>query len=111
MPTPRAITGKVATLTPMPMATISASHSTEVSISGRIATRVARQLRKVIRQNSVTARYTSNSMRWLASRTTTLVAASIPALPAASRNCRSSLLLAWAKRSATAATCSRVSAR
>ncbi|MNQ72747.1 hypothetical protein D3C85_874590 [compost metagenome] len=56
MPTPSAITGRVATLTPMPMATISASHSTEVSISGTRATRVARQLRKVMRQNRVTAR-------------------------------------------------------
>ncbi|MNH43358.1 hypothetical protein D3C79_1052440 [compost metagenome] len=65
---------------------------------------MARQLRKVIRQNSVTARYTSNSMLRLASRTTILVAASIPALPAASRNWRSSPLLAWAKRSAIATT-------
>ncbi|MNP33991.1 hypothetical protein D3C76_1272560 [compost metagenome] len=56
MPTPRAITGKVATFTPMPMATISASQRIEVSTSGNSATSVARQLRKVIRQNSVTAR-------------------------------------------------------
>ncbi|MOA11294.1 hypothetical protein D3C78_1312280 [compost metagenome] len=56
MPTPRAITGRVATLTPMPMATISASQRIEVSTSGSSATRVARQLRKVIRQKMVTAR-------------------------------------------------------
>jgi hypothetical protein len=37
------------------MMTINASQSTEVSISGNSATSVARQLRKVIRQNSVTA--------------------------------------------------------
>ncbi|MNE79653.1 hypothetical protein D3C80_1761580 [compost metagenome] len=55
MPTPRAITGRVATLTPMPMATISASQSTEVSTSGRMATSAARQLRKAIRQNRITA--------------------------------------------------------
>ncbi|MNH06813.1 hypothetical protein D3C79_661920 [compost metagenome] len=73
-------------MTPMPIITISASHSTEVSIRGSTATSVARQLRKVIRQNTVTARYTSNNMVRLASRTTMLVAASMPALPAASRN-------------------------
>ncbi|MNC80229.1 hypothetical protein D3C75_1329560 [compost metagenome] len=50
------MTGKVATFTPMPMATIRASQRIEVNTSGSSATRVARQLRKVIRQNSVTAR-------------------------------------------------------
>jgi hypothetical protein len=90
MPTPRAITGRVATLTPMPMTTISASQSTEVSISGSIATR-SRQLRKVIRQNRHRCVDVEQHL-WLASRTTMLVAASIPALPAASRNWRSGLL-------------------
>ncbi|MOA46274.1 hypothetical protein D3C78_1687670 [compost metagenome] len=46
----------------------------------------------------------------LASRTTILVAASIPALPAASRNWRSGSLFSAAKRSAMAATSSRVCA-
>ncbi|MOA44508.1 hypothetical protein D3C78_1693210 [compost metagenome] len=55
MPTPRAITGRVATFTPMPMYTISASQRIEVSTSGRIATSAARQLRKAIRQNRITA--------------------------------------------------------
>ncbi|MNN21764.1 hypothetical protein D3C81_1350970 [compost metagenome] len=55
MPTPRAITGSVATLTPIPSTTISASQRIEVSTSGRTATSVARQLRKVIRQNTQTA--------------------------------------------------------
>ncbi|MNE63088.1 hypothetical protein D3C80_1584170 [compost metagenome] len=110
MPTPRAITGKVATFTPMPMATIKASQRIEVSTSGNKATTVARQLRKVIRQNSVTARYTYSSMVWLASRTTILVAASMPAVPAASRNWRSGVLFSLANLSAIATTASRVSA-
>ncbi|MOA13805.1 hypothetical protein D3C78_1338680 [compost metagenome] len=55
MPTPRAITGSVATFTPIPSTTINASQRIEVSTSGRTATRVARQLRKVIRQNTQTA--------------------------------------------------------
>ncbi|MNG17316.1 hypothetical protein D3C84_1012950 [compost metagenome] len=71
---------------------------------------MARQLRKVIRQNSVTAAYTYSSMVRLASRTTMLVAASIPAVPAASRNWRSSLLFSLANLSAIATTASRVSA-
>ncbi|MNG14394.1 hypothetical protein D3C81_2253860 [compost metagenome] len=71
---------------------------------------MARQLRKVIRQNSVTAAYTYSSMVRLASRTTMLVAASIPAVPAASRNWRSAVLLSLANCSAIATTASRVSA-
>ena len=55
MPTPRAITGSVATLTPMPSATISASHRTEVMTSGTTATTTARQLRKVTKQSAITA--------------------------------------------------------
>ncbi|MNQ94141.1 hypothetical protein D3C85_1096440 [compost metagenome] len=46
----------------------------------------------------------------LASRTTMLVAASIPALPAASMNWRSSVLCSRTKPSATFTTWSRVSA-
>ncbi len=55
MPTPSATTGSVATLTPMPSATISASHSTEVMTSGTTATTTARQLRKVMKQSTITA--------------------------------------------------------
>ena len=55
MPTPSAITGSVATLTPMPSATISASHSTDVMTSGTTATTTARQLRKVTKQSTITA--------------------------------------------------------
>ncbi|MNW23200.1 hypothetical protein D3C71_2251630 [compost metagenome] len=56
MPTPRAITGRVATFTPIPITTIKASQRIEVSTSGSRATSTARQLRKVIRQNTMTAR-------------------------------------------------------
>ncbi|MNC58559.1 hypothetical protein D3C75_1082960 [compost metagenome] len=55
MPTPSAMTGNVATFTPMPSPTINASHRIEVSISGSIAHRVARQLRKVTRHSRLTA--------------------------------------------------------
>ncbi|MDT4850797.1 hypothetical protein FQZ97_849570 [compost metagenome] len=55
MPTPRAITGRVATFTPMPSQTISASQRIEVSISGTTATTTARQLRKVMKQSRITA--------------------------------------------------------
>ncbi|MNL37034.1 hypothetical protein D3C87_1591550 [compost metagenome] len=58
MPTPRAITGKVATFTPMPSQTIRASQRIEVSIKGTTATTTARQLRKVMKQSTVTAPYT-----------------------------------------------------
>ncbi|MNP08337.1 hypothetical protein D3C76_1004020 [compost metagenome] len=58
MPTPRAITGNVATFTPMPNQTISASQRIEVSISGTTATTTARQLRKVMKHNTITAPYT-----------------------------------------------------
>ena len=49
------MTGSVATLTPMPSTTISASHSSEVISSGTSATSTARQLRKVMKHSSVTA--------------------------------------------------------
>ncbi|MCY1385058.1 hypothetical protein D9M69_733890 [compost metagenome] len=55
MPTPRAITGSVATFTPMPSPTISASQRIEVSISGSTAHNVARQERKVMKQSRITA--------------------------------------------------------
>ncbi|MNU04132.1 hypothetical protein D3C72_2484190 [compost metagenome] len=55
MPTPSAITGSVATLTPMPSATISASARNEVTTSGSTATTTARQERKVMKHSSTTA--------------------------------------------------------
>ncbi|MNG06226.1 hypothetical protein D3C84_894540 [compost metagenome] len=58
MPTPSATTGKVATLTPIPSMTISASQRMVVTTSGTTATITARQLRKVIRHSSTTAAYT-----------------------------------------------------
>ncbi len=58
MPTPSAITGSVATFTPMPSATISASHRIEVTASGTTATTTARQLRNVMKHSTITAAYT-----------------------------------------------------
>ena len=55
MPTPSAITGSVATFTPMPSPTISASHRIDVSASGTTATTTARQLRKVMKHSTITA--------------------------------------------------------
>ncbi|MNY43818.1 hypothetical protein D3C86_1788010 [compost metagenome] len=55
MPTPRAITGRVATLTPMFSQTISASQSTEVIISGTTAQTTARHERKVMKASTITA--------------------------------------------------------
>ena len=52
------MTGSVATFTPMPSITISASQSTEVIISGTTATTTARQLRNVMKHSAITARYT-----------------------------------------------------
>jgi hypothetical protein len=50
------MTGSVATLTPMPSTTISASASTDVTASGTTATITARQLRNVTQQSRMTAR-------------------------------------------------------
>ncbi|MND50756.1 hypothetical protein D3C76_490250 [compost metagenome] len=58
MPTPKAITGKVATFTPMPSQTINASQRIDVSINGTTATTTARQLRKVMKHSTITAPYT-----------------------------------------------------
>ena len=55
MPTPSAMTGSVATFTPMPSSTISASHNIEVSTSGSTATTVARHDRKVSQHSRMTA--------------------------------------------------------
>ncbi|MNP61675.1 hypothetical protein D3C76_1568890 [compost metagenome] len=104
MPTPNAITGNVATLTPMPNQTIKASQRIEVSINGTTATTTARQLRKVMKHSTMTAAYTYINMVRLAFLTTMLVAASIPALPAASRNWRSGVLCAVAKACAACTT-------
>ena len=55
MPTPSAITGSVATFTPMPSATISASQRMDVIASGTTATTTARQLRNVTKHSTITA--------------------------------------------------------
>ena len=49
------MTGSVATLTPMPSQTISASHRIDVIISGTTATTTARQLRNVMKHSTITA--------------------------------------------------------
>ncbi len=110
MPTPSATTGSVATLTPMPMYAISALPSTEVNTKGSTMHRVAAKERKVIRHMTATHRYTRIRMVNSADLITSLVAASIPALPAASRNCKPSLSWLSANALAAAVTRSRVSA-
>ena len=110
MPTPSAVTGKVATFRPMPSHTIKASASTEVSARGMMAQATARQERKVKYASATTAAYTSSSISWLAFSTTAFVAASKPALPAASRNCASALSLSLAKAATSALTRRRVAA-
>ena len=110
MPTPSAITGSVATFTPRPRATISASASSEVSTSGSTATTTARQLRKVMKHSNDTAAYTRNSICRQAACTTALVAASMPAEPAASWNFTSALSFSAAKASTSAVTRVSVSA-
>ncbi|MNH28252.1 hypothetical protein D3C79_884080 [compost metagenome] len=84
--------------------------STEVSTSGRTMHRVAANERKVIRHITATQMYTRIRMVSSADLITSLVAASIPALPAASRNCRPSLSWLSANALATAVTRSSVSA-
>ncbi|MNC42665.1 hypothetical protein D3C75_914850 [compost metagenome] len=95
---------------PMSSLTISASASSEVRISGRMAQTTARQERKATKHSRVTARYTPSSIWPLACLTTMLVALSMPALPAASRKRASASLYSAAKRWVTSTTASRVSA-
>ncbi|MDT4850918.1 hypothetical protein D3C85_1045170 [compost metagenome] len=110
MPTPSAITGRVATFTPIPSTAINASQRIEVMTSGITATTTARQLRKVMKHSTMTAAYTYSSINRLAFSTTMLVTASMPAGPAASRNFRSSPSCSAANRSTAATTPFRVSA-
>ena len=53
-PTPRAMTGKVATLIPIPSATIRVSQRKEVISRGIKATITARQFINVIKHNTIT---------------------------------------------------------
>ncbi|MNU01425.1 hypothetical protein D3C72_2448280 [compost metagenome] len=55
MPTPKAITGSVATFTPIPRITMSASARTEVNSKGKMATTTARQDLKVMNESTMTA--------------------------------------------------------
>ena len=104
------MTGSVATLTPMPSITISASHRNDVMTSGTSATTTARQLRKVMKHSNVTAPYSTISIVALACRTTMFVTASMPADPAAGRNCSSLVSCFAAKSSAMPSTRLKVSA-
>ncbi len=75
----------------MPMNAISALPSTEVSTSGSTMHSVAAKERKVIKHITATQMYTRIRMVSSACLMTSLVAASIPALPAANWNCSPSL--------------------
>ncbi|MNG12728.1 hypothetical protein D3C84_963610 [compost metagenome] len=94
----------------MPMKAIRALPSTEVSTSGSTIHRVAATERKVIMHIAATQMYTRIRMVSSADLITSLVAASIPALPAASRNSRPSLLFSWANSLTALTARSRVSA-
>ncbi|MNT79396.1 hypothetical protein D3C72_2187260 [compost metagenome] len=94
----------------MPSATINASARKDVTTSGSTATTTAFHERKVTKHSTTTAPYTMSSMVRHASLTTMLVAASMPADPAASRNLVSAVLLRWAKASMWPTTRARVSA-
>ncbi|MCY1460733.1 hypothetical protein D9M71_783160 [compost metagenome] len=109
------MTGKVATFRPMPNQTISALQMIVVISRGISATRVARQLRKVSRQSNAVAPYTARYMVMMPFSTSMLVAASMPALPAAKRNSTgcsapAAVLFSLAKSSETCNTRLRVSA-
>ncbi|MNL57891.1 hypothetical protein D3C87_1814860 [compost metagenome] len=94
----------------MPMNAISALPSTEVSTSGRTMHSVAAHERKVIMHITATQMYTRIRMVSSACLMTSLVAASMPALPAARMNSRPSLLLSLANSCTACTARSRVSA-
>src|SRR5699024_5453708 len=87
----------------MPIKAIKALPNTEVSISGKIIQAVAARERKVIKHMLITALYTAISIIISEAEITSLVAASITALPAANKNWYSSVLF-FAANSSTAAT-------
>ena len=69
----------------MPIHTIKALQMMVVITKGTIATMVARRLRKVSRHSSAVAPYTARYISKMPRSTSMLVAASIPAEPAASK--------------------------
>ncbi|MNE59189.1 hypothetical protein D3C80_1542680 [compost metagenome] len=83
MPTPRAITGKVATFTPKPILAITASHNTVDRYSGAIRAKVTVS---DLNSHSTTREMmmnTNTNITFSECLMTLLVAASMPALPAA----------------------------
>ena len=89
---------------------MSALANTEVNASGMMIQSTARMERKVIRHMKITTAYTVSSIFIWDFSITTLVAASIPALPAASLNSSVSVLYSAANSSTAAVTRDRVSA-
>ena len=78
------MTGKVATLRPMPSSAIKALHSTATIASGTRMHSTARTERKVSRQNSATEINKAASITTSACLTASLDAAITPILPPAS---------------------------
>ncbi|MCY1364750.1 hypothetical protein D9M69_515690 [compost metagenome] len=85
MPTPRAITGKVAIFTPRPIFAITASQSTVDRYSGAIRAKVTFSERNSQSTTSEMITNTSSTISFSDCWMTMLVAASMPALPAAWR--------------------------
>ncbi|MCY1370819.1 hypothetical protein D9M69_579270 [compost metagenome] len=92
------------------MKAIRALPSTEVSTSGSTMHKVAAHERKVIMHMTATQMYTRTRMVSSDFLITSLVAASIPALPAARMNSRPSLLFSLANSCTACTARSRVSA-
>ncbi|MNP35150.1 hypothetical protein D3C76_1284720 [compost metagenome] len=80
------MTGKVATLRPMPSSAIKALHSTATMPSGTRMHSTARSERKVNRQNSATEQNSAASIHTSACLTASLAAAITPTLPPARWN-------------------------
>ena len=80
------MTGKVATLRPMPSIAIRALHSTATIASGTRMHSTARNERKVSRQNSATEKNSAASITTSACLTASLEAAITPMLPPARWN-------------------------
>ncbi|MCY1301558.1 hypothetical protein D9M68_651590 [compost metagenome] len=110
MPTPRAITGRVATFTPRPICAITASQSTVERYSGAIRATVTWSERNSQSTTSEMITNTSTSISFSERWMTWLVAASMPALPAARRISKSALAYCRANASTAPATRVRVSA-
>src|SRR5712675_1649602 len=105
------MTGSVATLTPIPSATMIASHRIEVIASGTTAATTAGNDLKTTKHSTTTAPYTHSNISRIEWRTTMLVVASNPAGPAAIRKLILPLSLRRANRVTVATTELKVSDR